>query len=100
MPWSISLGARRNGRRLAQDSSGETGEYDPNRLAAYCAENFERSEIVSLVQMLQSHLDEPAEDDELPDPAAVKRERTGLDSRLAPSRDYIDRFPNALRLKS
>jgi hypothetical protein len=98
-PYSISLHARKNGRRIARDAAPGNGEFDIHSLAAWAQANLTSEEIERVIAMLQSHLDKPAEDDELPDPTAVKRERTGLDSRHAPSREYLERFPNAGRLK-
>jgi hypothetical protein len=74
MPSSLSLPARKNGRRLAQDSSGETGEFDPHRLAVYASENFTPEEIRRTIAMLQDHLDKPKAE-EL-ESTSQRRERT------------------------
>ncbi|MGO9770416.1 MAG: hypothetical protein ACLPSW_12840 [Roseiarcus sp.] len=99
MPWSLSLPARKNGRRLAQDSSAETGEFDPHRVSAYCAENFEPEEIRCLIQMLQGHLDKPQAED-LESPSQRRDRILAGDSRRGPDKEYFERFPNARRLKA
>jgi hypothetical protein len=101
MPWSISLGARRNGRRLAQDSSGETGEYDPPRLAAYCAENFERSEISRVIAMLQDFLDKPDDDTnaKLGEDARRRGRQFAQDDSADAGKSFARLFPEATRIK-
>jgi len=73
MSSSLSLGPRKNGRRLAQDSSGETGDFDIHRLSVWAKENLTREEISRVIEMLKTELDKPvAEDLESP---AQRRDR-------------------------
>ncbi len=99
MPSTLFLPARKNGRRIAQDSAPGDGEFDINNLAVWATENLDRSEIGRVIAMLQDHLDKPKAED-LESPSQRRDRILAGDSRRGPDKEYFERFPNARRLKA
>jgi hypothetical protein len=105
MPWSLSLPARKNGRRIAQDSapSGD-GQFDIHTLSSWATENLTRSEIGRVIAMLQDHLDKPDDAGALPENAIGEdaRRRARLlahDESGAATKSFHGRYPDARLIK-
>jgi hypothetical protein len=118
MAYSITLPARKNGRRIARDAAPGNGEFDIHTLAAWAQENLTPEEIGRVIAMLQDHLGKPAADDDPDGETAFKRERMNaaeraLNEKLSGAQDsrrgiarpsaeaeFNRMFPDAARLKT
>jgi hypothetical protein len=102
MAYALTLHARRNGRRLAQDSSGETGEFDIHSLAAWAQTNLTPEEIGRVIWMLQRFLDKPDDDTDaskLGEDARRRGRQFAHDASADASKSFLERFPEAARIK-
>ena len=96
MPSSLSLPARKNGRRLARDSAGNFGDFDIHTLSAWAQDNLTPGEIGRVIAMLQTFLDKPKDDAE-----AKRPDVGGMDSRIraASAKGFASRYPAAGAIK-
>lgn len=105
MPWSLSLPARKNGRRLAQDAAPGSGDTDIHSLAAWAQENLTREEIGRVIAMLQDHLDKPDDDTnasekKLGEDARRRGRLLAHDADADAGKSFLKLFPNSARIKS
>lgn len=96
MPSSLSLPARKNGRRLARDAATGDGQFDIHTLAAWAEDNLTPAEISRVIAMLQGYLDKPKDDAE-----AKRPDVGGMDSRIraASAKGFAGRYPAAAAIK-
>jgi hypothetical protein len=105
MPWSLSLPARKNGRRIARDEAPESGNNDIHVMCAWAIENLTRKELTRVIAMLQDSLDKRQDDTgALPENALGEdaRRRARLlahDEAGAATKSFHARYPAARLIK-